>query len=129
MIIYGIGCEHLPGKKKGGSFVILPRRIKRLYKIEPKEKESNGPFPVFLQLTATDFTTAVSDLREIFHTVGHGEDRYSDFPGSMKQLLVNPNIMYITVGGANDVNSLYLLSGLMSCHGGRGNGRDAMGCS
>ncbi len=124
---YAMYTEYVTSPRKKGNCHTLPRQTREEIELVPCDKEANGPYTCLVQITASDFTTAVFDLRKLCWTVGVGDNRRSLLPDCLRALLVDSGIIFSLCGGENDWTALKILFGLDSRKNRPGDGKNCFG--
>ncbi len=126
-IPYGFDSEYMTSPERMGNYFTLKRELQDELELTPCNKEMNGPYLLYIQLTAPEFTTAIFDLRRICKTVGWGKNKRSLLPPELRRLLVNTGIVFSLCGGGNDLRGLKVLFGLDSRRDLGGDGKNSVG--
>ncbi len=82
-ISYGIDTEYMTSPKKDGNYWSLSKKRREELELVPYDKTVNGPWLLYIQFTAPDFTTAIFYLRKICKMVGVGDNRHSQLPDEL----------------------------------------------
>ncbi|MCP3664768.1 MAG: hypothetical protein GY696_20120 [Gammaproteobacteria bacterium] len=121
---YAFDSEYSTCPEKKGSYHTLPQTRREEIELVPQNKEANGPYLLYVQITAPECTTAIFDLRKLCETVGHGDKRRSLLPKCLRTLLTDPGIIFSLCGGDNDRAGMKSMFGLGFVKNRPGNGRD-----
>ncbi|MCP3666932.1 MAG: hypothetical protein GY696_31300 [Gammaproteobacteria bacterium] len=124
---YAFDSEYTTGPEKKGNYHTLSKARREDIELIPQDKEANGPYLLYVQVMAPEFTTAIFDLQKLCETVRHGDNRRSLLPKSLRTLLTDPGIIFSLCRGDNDRAGMKSLFGLGSVKNRPGNGRDYFG--